>query len=49
VKADGGLIEDVKNAAEARADLGSEPDTLSFTAGKRGGGAVQAEISETYG
>src|SRR6266849_9117370 len=49
VQADGGLVEDVEDAAEARADLGGEADALGFAAGERGGGTAEAEIAEAYG
>ena len=32
VKADGGLVENVENAHEARADLGRKPYSLAFAA-----------------
>ena len=43
VEADGGLVEDVEDAAEAGADLGGEADALAFAAGEGGGGAVERE------
>ena len=46
VEADGGLVEDVEDAAEARADLGGETDALAFAAGKGGGGAVEAQVAQ---
>src|SRR5882762_351937 len=49
VQADAGLVENVENAAKARADLRGEADALGFAAGKRGGGAIQAEIAEADG
>ena len=49
VEADGGLVEDVEHAAEARADLGGEADALAFAAGERGGVAVEGEIVEADG
>src|SRR6266851_1937325 len=49
VEADAGLIENVENAAKARADLRGESNTLRFAAGKSGGGAIQAEIAEADG
>src|SRR6267143_1996103 len=48
VQADAGLVENVENAAKARADLRGEADALGFAAGERRGGAVQAEIAETH-
>jgi len=38
MKADGGLVEDVENAAQARSDLRGEADALALAAGKRGSG-----------
>ena len=49
VQADGRLVEHVKDAAQARADLRREANALRFAAGKRGGGAIQAEIAEAHG
>ncbi len=46
VKADGGLVEDVEDAAEAGADLGGEADALAFAAGEGGSVAVEGEIAE---
>jgi len=44
-----GLVENIENAAKARADLRGEADALGFAAGKRGGGAIQTEIAEADG
>ncbi len=49
VQADGGLVEHVEHAAEARADLRGETDALAFSAGERGGVAVEREIVEADG
>ena len=49
VEADGGLVEDVEDAAEARADLGGEADALAFAAGEGGGGAVERQVAEADG
>ncbi len=49
VKTDAGLVEDIENAAEARADLRGQADALGFAAGERGGRAVEAEIAEADG
>ena len=49
VQADGGLVEDVEHAAEARADLRGEADALAFAAGERGGIAIEREIVEADG
>ena len=49
VQADGGLVEDVENAAQARADLRGEADALAFAAGERGGIAVERKVVEADG
>ena len=49
VEADGGLVEDVEDAAEAGADLRCEADALAFAAGESGGGAVEGEVAEADG
>ena len=49
VKADGGLVEDVEDAAQAGADLGGEADALAFAAGKGGGVAIEREVAEADG
>ena len=49
MQTDGWFVENVENAAKARADLRGEADALRFAAGKSGGGAVQAEIAEADG
>src|SRR5713226_8659908 len=49
VQADGRLVENVQDAAEARADLRGETDALGFAAGERGGGTAEAEIAEADG
>ena len=49
MEADGGFVEDVEDAAQARADLGGEADALAFAAGERGGGAVEREVVEADG
>jgi len=46
VEADAGLVENVENSAEARADLRGQADALGFTAGERGCGTVEAEVAE---
>jgi len=48
-RADAGLVKNVENAAEARADLRGESDALSLAAGERGGGTIEAEIAEADG
>ena len=49
VEADGGLIEHVKHAAQARADLRGQADALAFAAGERGGIAVERKIVQADG
>src|SRR6266446_2292749 len=49
MQADAGLVKNVENAAQARADLRGQANALRFAAGKRGGGTLQAEIAETDG
>ena len=44
MQADRRLVKDVEHADEAGADLGGEPDALAFSAGQRGGGAIQRQI-----
>ena len=46
VQADGGLVEDVERADEARAEGGCELDALGFAAGEGGGEAVEGEVVE---
>ena len=46
MKADGGLVEDVEDAAEVRAKLGGEADALRFAAAQGLGGAIQGEVIE---
>ncbi len=46
VQADRGLVEHVKDAGEAGADLRGEPDALALAAGKRAGGTREREIFE---
>ena len=46
VEADGGLVEDVEDAAEIGAELGGEADALGFTAGKGVARAVELEVAE---
>ena len=45
VQADGRLVENVENAAQARADLRGQADALRLAAGKRGGGRDRASGS----
>ena len=49
VEADGGFIENVKHAAQARTDLRGQADALRFAAGKCGRGTIQAQIAESDG
>lgn len=46
VQADGGLVEDVDDSAQPRAELGGEFDALDFAAGEGAGGAVEVEVVE---
>ena len=46
VQSDGRLVENIEDSAQFRPDLRGEADALGFTAGKRRGGAVEAEIVE---
>ena len=49
MEADGGLVEDVEDAAEAGADLRGEADALAFAAGERSGIAIEREVVEADG
>ena len=49
VQADGRLVEHVEHAAQLRADLRRQANALRFAAGKRCGGAIQAEVAEADG
>ena len=44
VQADGGLIQHVQHAHQARADLGGQADALGFAAGERAGRALQGQV-----
>ena len=46
VQADRGLVQDVEDAHQARADLGREPDPLCLTARERPRGPRQVEIAD---
>src|SRR5688572_9779447 len=46
VQADGGLVEDVADAAQVRAELRREPDALRLAARERRRGAIAREITE---
>src|SRR6266567_4044202 len=49
VQADARFVENIENAAQARADLRGQADALRFAAGERGRGTLQAEIAKTDG
>ena len=49
VKTDRRFIQNVENPAKLRSDLGGEPDALAFTAGKRIGRSIEAEIVQPDG
>src|SRR6185437_1753490 len=49
VQSDGWFIEHIQHASEFRADLRSQANALRLAAGKRRGGARQAEVIETDG
>ena len=46
VQPDGGLVQDVEDADQARADLGGQADALPLPAGQRGRGAVERQVVE---
>ena len=46
VQADGGLVQDVEDTDQARADLGGEADALAFPARERRRGPVQGQVVE---
>src|SRR5439155_18405884 len=46
MQADRGLVEHVEHAAQLRADLCRQPNALAFAARERGGGAVEAQITQ---
>lgn len=47
VEADGGFVENVEDALEARANLGGKANALGFATGEGVGGAAKGEIAET--
>ena len=49
MQANGGLVEDVEDAAQARTDLRGQADALALAAGERGGVAVEGKIVEADG
>ena len=48
VQADAWLVKYIKDADEARADLGGEPDALGFAAAERAAFAVQGEVTQAH-
>jgi hypothetical protein len=46
VEADAGFVEDIGDALQLGADLGSQADALGLTPAERSGGAVEGEIGE---
>ncbi len=48
MQTDRGLIENVHDADQSRADLAREPDALRLAAGQRIGAAIQGEIAEAH-
>ena len=48
VQPDGGLVEDVEHAHEARPDLGGQPDPLGLAARQRPGGAGEGEVADAH-
>ncbi len=48
VETDGGLIQHIEHAGEARADLRCQPNTLALAAGKRAGRAGKGEIIQAH-
>ena len=48
VQSDAGFIQDIEDACQAGADLGGQPDSLTFTAGECRRGPVQGEVVKTY-
>ena len=46
METDAGLVQDVKDAAQARAHLGGEPNALSLSTGQGSSGAVQGQVVE---
>ena len=49
MEADGGLVENIEDTAQTRADLGCEANALAFSAGKRSRAAIKREIAEADG
>ncbi len=48
VQADGGLIQDVEDAAQFRADLGGQADALGLAAGQSGSGPLQGQVIQAH-
>ena len=48
VQPDGGLVEDVEHAHEARPDLGGQPDPLGLAARQGPGGAGEGEVADAH-
>ncbi len=48
VQADGGLVQDVQHAHQARADLGCQADALGLAAGKRCSGALERKVVQSH-
>jgi hypothetical protein len=48
VQADGGLVEHVEHAGQARADLGGQPDALALAARERAGVAAERQVFEPH-
>src|SRR6267143_5141851 len=49
VQANGGFVENVEDAAQARADLRREPNALRLATRKRGGGSIEAQVPKADG
>ena len=48
VKADGRLVQNIQNACQRRANLGSQSDTLALAAGQGSGGPGQGQVLQTH-
>ena len=48
VQADGGLVEDVQNAHQRRADLRGQADALRLAAGERAGAARERQVVKAH-
>ncbi len=48
VESDTGFIQDIKDPHQMRADLGGQPDTLSFSAGQGGRGPIEGQVIQSY-